>query len=296
MSNAPRIFFQRLGSASLLWSAGAAIIFTGYELGFFLMVVGLGLAGLLEYFQMLAGQRLPNYRLTGLVCGVVFLSGGFWFFRTVGAAQSGDFETWGVLFFLLVVFLRQLFEPPRPDRPLGATAYTLFGLLYIPWLFHFLTKIIYVVPKVEGAFTGQYYMFYLVVVAKIGDTGAYVVGSLIGKHPMAPQISPKKSWEGFGGALVFSTAASVGLLAAMPARLSLLDWKHALILGLLLGIVGVIGDLFESFLKRALQVKDSGRSLPGIGGALDLIDSLLVTAPVLFFYLQFLLRRPPITP
>lgn len=291
MSSAQRIFFQRLASATFLWSTGIAIIFTGYELGFFCMIAGLGLAGLLEFFQMLDQQRLPNYKITALICGAVFFSGGFYFWGTIGSAQSGDFEMLGLLLFLLVVFVRQMFDQARSDRPLAATAYTLLGLLYVPWLFNFMTKIVYVAPKLDGAFTGQYYMLYLIVVAKIGDTGAYVVGSLIGKHPMAPAISPKKSWEGFGGALIFSTAASVGLMMAMPARLSLLNWMHAIILGLLLGMAAVIGDLFESFIKRAMQVKDSGRTLPGIGGALDLIDSLLFTAPVLFFYLQFLLRR-----
>jgi phosphatidate cytidylyltransferase len=120
--------------------------------------------------------------------------------------------------------------------------------------------------------------------------GAYVTGSLIGKHLMVPHISPKKTWEGFFGALVFSTAGACGMLAVIPARLSYLRQVDAVILGPVLGLAAIIGDLGESIIKRSCEVKDSGHLLPGIGGALDLIDSILFTAPLLFFYLRFVLN------
>ena len=170
-------------------------------------------------------------------------------------------------------------------------AYTVFGLFYVPWLFNCITKIIYVVPRIDGLLVGQYYVLYLIAVSKFSDMGAYLVGSLIGKHKMVPHISPAKTWEGFGGALAFSLLASYGLRALMPVKLGLLDNVDCLVMGLTLSVVAVIGDLAESILKRSTGVKDSGRLLPGIGGMLDLIDSLLFTAPVLYFYLCFLLRR-----
>jgi phosphatidate cytidylyltransferase len=114
----------------------------------------------------------------------------------------------------------------------------------------------------------------------------------IGKHPMVPHISPKKTWEGFFGALGLSLLASLGLFSIMPGHLSYLNWTHAIVLGLLLGFAAVIGDLAESIVKRSTGVKDSGGFLPGIGGALDLIDSLLFTAPLLFFYLRLVIRVP----
>jgi phosphatidate cytidylyltransferase len=126
----------------------------------------------------------------------------------------------------------------------------------------------------------------LIAVTKFSDMGAYLTGSLIGKHQMIPHISPKKTWEGFAGALFFSLLASWGLLRLMPDKLSVLNWTHAAALGLLLGFAAVIGDLAESIVKRSTGVKDSGNLLPGIGGALDLLDSLLFTAPLLFFYLR----------
>ena len=122
--------------------------------------------------------------------------------------------------------------------------------------------------------------------------GAYLVGSLIGKHQMIPHISPKKTWEGFCGALALSLCASLGLYKLMPGSLPGLTGTHAVILGLLLGFAAVIGDLAESIIKRSTGVKDSGNFLPGIGGILDLIDSLLFTAPLLFFYLRLVIRLP----
>ena len=122
---------------------------------------------------------------------------------------------------------------------------------------------------------------------KFSDMGAYVTGSLIGKHPLIPHISPKKTWEGFFGALVFSTGGACGLLALMPEQLKYLQQRDAVILGLVLGFAAIFGDLAESIIKRSCDLKDSGKFLPGIGGALDLIDSILFTAPLLYFYLRF---------
>ena len=93
-------------------------------------------------------------------------------------------------------------------------------------------------------------------------------------------------------AIAFSLLASLALFKLMPGHLSVLNWTHAIVLGLLLGFAAVIGDLAESIIKRSTGVKDSGSMFPGIGGALDLIDSLLFTAPLLFFYLRLIIRVP----
>jgi phosphatidate cytidylyltransferase len=133
-------------------------------------------------------------------------------------------------------------------------------------------------------------VLYLIVITKFSDMGAYLVGSVIGKHLLVPHISPKKTWEGFFGALLVSLIGSYGMFLLMPSHLSALNWTHATALGLLLGFAAIIGDLVESIIKRSAGVKDSGRLLPGIGGALDLIDSLLFTAPLLFFYMRLVMH------
>jgi len=242
---------------------------------------------------MLDHRGLPNFKVTAMICGAVMLCGSFYYFARYGPARSYDFELAVLLFFLLAVFTRQMFESLRDDEPLRTMAYTLFGLLYVLWLYNFITKIVYVTPRApNGTVTGQFYVFYCIAITKFSDMGAYLTGSAIGRHLMVPHISAKKTWEGFFGALGFALFCSLALFKLMPGHLSALTWTHATILGLLLGFAAVIGDLAESIIKRSTGVKDSGNLLPGIGGALDLLDSLLFTAPLLFFYLRLVIHVP----
>jgi len=287
------VFIVRFITTIALWSVALIIAFSGYELAFYALICVFGLIALWEFYGMLDHRSLPNFKVTGMICGTVMLVGSFYYFAKIGPAQSYDFETAVLLFFLLTVFARQMFARLRHDEPLQTMAYTLFGLLYVLWLFNFITKIVYVMPRSSsGAVTGQFYVLYLIAVTKFSDMGAYLTGSVIGRHLMVPHISAKKTWEGFFGALVFALLCSLALFKLMPGHLSVLTWTHATILGLLLGFAAVIGDLAESIIKRSTGVKDSGNLLPGIGGALDLLDSLLFTAPLLFFYLRLVIRVP----
>ena len=284
-------FILRFASTIALWSIALLIIFSGYEIAFFGLIAAFGLLMLWEFYGMLDHKGLPNFKITAMVCGAIMLCGSFYYFSKVGPAHSYDFEMAVLLGFLLTVFGRQMFESLRDDAPLRTMAYTLFGLLYVLWLYNFITKIVYILPRSpSGAVQGQFYVLYLIAVTKFSDMGAYLTGSVIGRHMMIPHISPKKTWEGFAGALFFSLLASWGLFKLMPQHLGALNWTHATVLGLMLGFAAVIGDLAESIIKRSTGVKDSGNFLPGIGGALDLIDSLLFTAPLLFFYLRLVIR------
>ena len=286
-------FIVRFVTTIVLWSIALIIAFSGYELAFYALICVFGLIALWEFYGMLDHRGLPNFKVTGMICGAVMLVGSFYYFAKMGPARSYDFETAVLLFFLLTVFARQMFARLRQDEPLQTMAYTLFGLLYVLWLFNFITKIVYVMPRSsEGAVTGQFYVLYLVAVTKFSDMGAYLTGSVIGRHLMVPHISARKTWEGFFGAILFALLCSLALFKLMPGHLSVLTWTHATILGLLLGFGAVVGDLAESIIKRSTGVKDSGNLLPGIGGALDLLDSLLFTAPLLFFYLRLVIRVP----
>jgi phosphatidate cytidylyltransferase len=266
-------------------------MFSGYEVLFWVLISVFGMIGLWEFYRMLDHKGLPNFKITGMICGAVMLAGSFYYFSTIGPTGSNDFEVAVLLFFLLTVFGRQMFARLRQDEPLQTMAYTLFGLLYVLWLFNFITKIVYLTPRSSsGQLTGQFYVLYLIAVTKFSDMGAYLTGSAIGRHLMVPHISKKKTWEGFFGAIVFALLCSLALYKLMPGHLSDLNWTHATVLGLLLGFAAVLGDLAESIIKRSTDVKDSGNLLPGIGGALDLLDSLLFTAPLLFFYMRLVIH------
>ena len=287
------VFILRFVTTVALWSVALLIAFSHYEFLFYALICAFGLIALWEFYGMLDHRGLPNFKITGMICGAVMLAGSFYYFARMGPAQSYDFEVAVLLFFLLTVFARQMFARLREDEPLQTMAYTLFGLLYVLWLFNFNTKILYLTPRSSsGLVTGQFYCLYLIAVTKFSDMGAYLTGSAIGRHVMVPHISAKKTWEGFFGALGFALLASFMLFKLMPVHLSLLTWTHATALGLLLGFAAVIGDLAESIVKRSTGVKDSGNLLPGIGGALDLVDSLLFTAPLLFFYMRLVIRVP----
>jgi phosphatidate cytidylyltransferase len=280
-------FFRRLSSTLVLWTLLVSSIAIGSDLGFFFLILFMALVGLYEYFHMVKEQGAPVFTLTGMICGGVYLTASFFFLRSQGNEHSLDLEMGILVLFLFTIFVRQMFRGVAQREPLEGIAYTVFGLLYIPWLFNFITKIIYLTPRAEdGSPTGQYYVIFLILVTKFSDMGAYVFGSLFGKHPFVPHISPKKTWEGFFGALIASVLGGMWLYYFMPDRLSAFRFDDVLGLSLLLGFVAVVGDLAESIIKRSAHAKDSSHILPGIGGTLDLIDSLLFTAPVLYFYLN----------
>jgi phosphatidate cytidylyltransferase len=278
-------------SAIAMWAVALGVIFSGNEVLFLLLIVAIGMAGLWEYFRMVEHSGTRCFTALGLVCGAASYVGSFLALRTNSQTAAYDFENIVLLVFLFGVIIRQMFRPTAKRAPLESMAYTLFGLLYVAWLFNFITKILFVVPRTsQGASTGQFYVLYLIAVTKFSDAGAYFVGSRIGRHKMIPHISPSKTWEGLFGSLLFSVAASSLLIFLMAKRLAWLNYFHGVVLGLLIGVAAVVGDLGESIVKRSTGVKDSGGLLPGIGGMLDLIDSLLFTAPLMFFYLRFLVR------
>ena len=140
-----------------------------------------------------------------------------------------------------------------------AISTTLFGMMYVPWLLNFIQKINFFG---QGGVEGRYYVLYFILVTKFSDCGAYAVGSLIGKHKMIPRISPGKTWEGLGGAVVVSTAASVIFAQVAGSHLAGMTLTHAIILGVILSLGAVVGDLIESLFKREAGLKDSGAIVP----------------------------------
>jgi phosphatidate cytidylyltransferase len=162
---------------------------------------------------------------------------------------------------------------------------TVFGVVYTVIFFGFIARLMYFQADGQTP-TGLFLVIYLVMVTKFSDMGAYILGVIFGKHKMIPHISPAKSWEGLVGAFLFSFAGAVLLLWLVPEKLRPLDWLHGLILAPILCATAISGDLAESVLKRCTSIKDSGHKFPGIGGILDLTDSLLFTAPVFYFYLS----------
>jgi phosphatidate cytidylyltransferase len=287
-----KVFWRRFTSFVVLWTLVISALFSGNRLVsdyvFLAIMLLLAGAGLAEFYGLVEKRDLSCFKGWGIFGGVLLMLGTFLNLTgqigTSGSpARVNDFETSFLILFVLGLCLRQFFSRSNTAGILAIST-TLFGLMYVPWLLNFIQKINFF-PGVDG----HYYLLYFVVITKFSDTGAYVIGSLIGKHKMIPRISPGKTWEGFGGAILISILISLVFVHFLSHKMPGMNWAHAIILGILLGVAAVIGDLIESLFKREAGVKDSGRFFPGIGGILDLLDSLLFNAPIMYLYLRHVL-------
>ena len=262
--------FRRILTSAVLITLIVLVTFRAGTFLFSLFVFLFTAVGLFEFFTLLREAKIPCYRLFGAVMGsiipvVVYLEH--------GSTRSGE-----VLFLVLgcfCLFILQFSHKDNADALVGISL-TLFGILYVSWFLSFLIKIRFLE-------NGSRWIAYLLATTKAADVGAYVVGSLAGKHPLMPHISPKKSVEGMFGGWAASVAVSVALGPFLP-----LPWSmgHLVVLGIFIGMVGQIGDLSESLMKRFCQTKDSGAILPGMGGVMDAFDSILFTAPLFYFHLR----------
>src|SRR5438552_16991587 len=290
-----KVFLRRLLTSIVLWTVVISALFSGNKLisdGVFLVIMmALAGFGLLEFYGLVEKRGLICFKEWGVFGGLLLIASTFFYLSGVlgiqeAPAKANEFETSLLIIFVLGLCVRH-FVSRSNTAGILAVSTTLFGLMYVPWLLNFIQKINFF-PKANGT----YYVLYFILVTKFSDTGAYAVGSLIGRHKMIPRISPGKTWEGFGGAILVSAGASLLFTHLAGSHLPGMSWRHAIVLGVLLSTAAVVGDLIESLFKREAGVKDSGRFFPGIGGILDLLDSLLFNAPLMYLYLRHVLTHP----
>lgn len=263
---------KRIVSSFVLLGIISATAFVDWVFG--LMVAAFIGLGLYEFFTMIEKKGVRIYKYFGIGVGLIIpLSIIFRFEPT---------KSWELLFIVLALLFLIImqFRRRNNDGSIVDISTTLFGILYVSWFLSFMIKIRYM----ENGFG----LFWAVIfITKLGDIGAFLIGSRFGKTPLIPRISPKKSVEGAIGGLIFSVA---GALVSKPFLN--LSYFYLIILGLALGVLAQLGDLSESLIKRDCQVKDSGTVLPGMGGVLDVLDSLLFTAPAFYFFMMsFVLRQ-----
>jgi len=282
-------FGWRLISSLVLWGVMLAVIFLAKRPIWLYLFINLFITrAIWEFYRICEAKGLRTFKVWGVIGTVAMISGSWFFYLQPNRLElSYDFDILIMLVFALGVFIRQF---PQKLNPAGieTMAVTLFGLIYVAWLGNFITRINFTSDQ------GRYFVMLLVVVTKFTDMGAYIIGSTLGRHKMIPRISPKKTWEGTAGGIVFAIGGAVMCLC-WPRQLSQgilaagMNLTHALTLGFLLGTAAVIGDLAESLIKREAGVKDSSNILPGHGGALDMLDSFLFTAPLLYVYMRLVL-------
>jgi len=247
---------------------------------FLFVLLSLIIGGLYEFFYLLKKKGYPIYSYTGIAIGALIPLFIFFQFELT--------DRWELLFMvllLLLIFLLQFMRQDNAHAVVGIST-TLFGILYVSWFFSFLAKIRYLMPEVPGA--GIKLLGFILLITKVGDMGAIIVGSRFGKHPLLARVSPNKTVEGCMGSFSFSILAAVLGYQLIPAELNF-SLIHVILMGAFFGGMGQLGDLSESLIKRDFNVKDSGKMLPGLGGALDAIDSLLFSAPAFYFYISSVL-------
>lgn len=189
-----------------------------------------------------------------------------------------------VLFFLLVLSFVYFFGTIK--NSITNLSVTFFGFIYLTIPLSFILRICFFQDEIG---VGRWWFLYLLSVVKLTDVGAYIIGKRFGKNKLAPYISPKKTWEGALGGFFFGVATSfifiLGLGHRLETNLISINLITSIGLGVILSIAAQFGDLAESLLKRDAGVKDSNQ-LPGLGGMLDIVDSLVFTAPMLYLYLS----------
>ncbi|MDD5678340.1 MAG: CDP-archaeol synthase [Kiritimatiellae bacterium] len=249
---------------------------------------------LLEFYKLLDAMTIPSFRIMGVAVSILLIAGTWLTLTLKTRILAGEHELI-ILFIITIAVLIRQFPQKNNDQPLATMACTLFGILYVPFLFNYFTKLAF---TWEGSSwidpigsTGLLLVFYLIAVVKFTDIGAFVIGSRLGRHKLIPRISPSKTWEGFIGGVAVGLLVSLCVYFMLGGHFGVITMRiyDAISLGILLPVVGTVGDLTESMLKRAAGSKDAGRLIPGMGGALDVLDSLLFGAPTLYIYTKFLL-------
>jgi len=232
------------------------------------------LLGVLEFYRIEASDDIKPQRIYGTLLSFFLFSASYW--------VSNNYISAGFLVLVIpAIYLTFLIELYRKHQmPFTNVAFTLLGVFYVALPFSLINFITHGSNIIGVDYKPQILLGFLYLLWA-NDTGAYLVGSLIGKKRLFERISPKKSWEGsIGGGIVALIVAVI--ISKFYTQLSLFDWLVAALLAI---IAGTYGDLIESMLKRSLNIKDSGNIMPGHGGILDRFDSLIFAAPLLFVYL-----------
>ena len=289
-----QVFGARLLSTVCLWAVVTGVFLSDNIWAFTGALTLLGIFTVREYFQMTRAGGMPSQPKWGMLMGFSYLIIIGVKVALEGRCALDSLLLVDVAFVSLVVaggFVLQLRRAVNGKDTVIEIAVTALGFVYVAVLYSFLPRLLVIpIADVESrGVPGAWLLIWLIAVTKFADMGAYITGSLIGKHKMIPHISPGKTWQGFGGALFFSQIAGCGLYAILPQDLAVLGgWSWVIGLSFVLSLLAIVGDLAESVLKRSIGVKDSGNTLPGIGGALDLVDSLCFTAPALYFCLRWM--------
>lgn len=285
----------RIGVGVLMAALYISLVFAANGLPFALFIALLSVIGAKEFYNAVKKQGGEPTEAIGLLACLAFQIAAW----THYGQRFAPYLPALLLVLVIGTLLAELGK--RRPKPIVTIGTTLIGAVYAGWLLSYLTllhgmqpgmirlngaNVALLVPPFPNTTPGEWLVIFVSACTWMGDTGALFVGKALGRHKLAPSVSPGKTWEGSVGGVLTSllTGAGLGLWLHLPLI-------HALGLAAMCAVFGQIGDLCESALKRDLNIKDFGSVLPGHGGILDRIDSLLFSAPLAYYYVLFFLMR-----
>jgi phosphatidate cytidylyltransferase len=245
---------------------------------FFIVFLVLMELTMLEFYRLTFKARVKPQYLYGMILGaIVFIIN-----HLFAIGMLGHYIFLGIIPLVLSIFLIELYR--NHQKPIHNIAFTLLGIIYVAIPFSLLNYFVLSHTSYHIGYRTHILLGYFILLWT-NDSGAYVVGLSIGRNRMFPRISPKKSWEGLVGGLFFTILAS-WILSLTFIEISFFHWA---VIGLITASTGIFGDLVESMFKRSVGVKDSGKIMPGHGGLLDRFDCVLLSAPIVFVYLEIMM-------
>ena len=286
-----RIFIA-LGIAAVLIPA-FSLVPCRWPIGLIGMLLFAGV-GTWEFYGLLNAGGVKTSTKWGIASGLVFVAATW--FNSLGkhhVAYDGfsvsDNALWCILLMVVASNFFRILTYPNLRKGLDSCMGTILGLVYVPLLWSFVIRLFLLGDLSKPGWAA----FYVILCMKMADSGGYFFGTRFGKHKLAPTISPKKSWEGLFGGVVFCVVVNIVWWIVSNGHINntiSFSLGHALALGILFPIVGTLGDLVESMFKRAVNVKDSNTMVYGLGGILDMVDSILFAAPMLYIYIELFLK------
>ena len=253
---------------------------------------------IIEFFSLtrkLGYLGYPIHTITAAVCQFLII-GVDSMIGVYGEDYGHVLENMVIFIFIVILFIR-VFLQSDLDQGIKNLIVSLGAFLYLSWSLSFMARIYFLRDGLEDH-VGPLMLFYLIIVTKFADIGGYFGGKLSagrsgGNHKLAPRLSPKKSWEGLIGGIILSVGASYLLVYILGEKIvscggaAWLTNSNAGFLAISFSILGLLGDLSVSSLKRAAKQKDTGMIIPGFGGILDLVDSLILVSPFYYCFVRF---------